>query len=201
MNSVHSSGGSTHHYAVTHHYHNAHSVGKNTVAAVSNTVPCQNITFCPPNSYPLCLSNGTIYCIGSMEEVFNCEVNSIKFSCINTTLSTPCLHKDQSVDCKDSTVIKNETVQLPCVSNLFVMGNFSRATVVVPTTVFQYKGTDVEVYCIVVIADPVLEEEEDNGYIEIIAGVIFLSLIAFYFLYSSYEEKMKRLKANEQIAL
>ncbi|KAK9718533.1 hypothetical protein QE152_g23149 [Popillia japonica] len=143
-------------------------------------ISCDNITFCPPNSYPICTVRKTIYCVAPVSDIFGCVVNSAFLRCINTSLCVPCT----DVDCNSSFVNK-DSVQLPCIADLLVFANFSEISVEKSTIMMQVNRRNVEEYCIIVIADPMIYEEREN---KIIVYMIGPTLIILYYRHSGSDD-------------
>ncbi|GJQ65208.1 hypothetical protein Trydic_g7345 [Trypoxylus dichotomus] len=197
-NTDHNYGSGTHIYSVSHHYYKEdRSIPSNSNVDTKDLSPCIHITFCPPNSHPLCLTNGTVYCITPISMVSHCIVDSLPLKCVNTTLSAPCFSIFDS-GCNNAAMIKNETAQIPCVTNLFVSGDFTGASLEKSITTMQMVERDLDEYCITVIADPLVDREDDNEIAEYVLGAVILMVVLGVLIHDHRCDKKKVAENNTE---
>lgn len=165
-------------YSVSHYYHPGHhSIAEDSSIYSDSETTCHDITFCPNNSHPLCLRNGTVYCIAPRAAVSDCVIDSIPLECINTTLTVPC-ETTSSTECTSGS--KFENAQIPCIAN-----------VLAPTKSDRVKRNVMEHYCVIVIADPTSDNKGDGIMVYILGATIFLLFVTLICskLFEKEEEK------------
>lgn len=114
-------GGAPQYSVVHHYYHGDRPIPKDGTVEPSAIKKCDNVTFCTPNTTPLCMSNGTVYCIASLDSTITCSENSTELRCINSTITVPC--DANSTNC-NMTSLNTTTLSIPCVTTIDVFGDF-----------------------------------------------------------------------------
>lgn len=109
-------------YSVVHHYHHGdRPIPKDGKVEADVIKKCDNVTFCTPNTTPLCMTNGTVYCIATLDSTIVCNENSTELRCINSTISLPC---DANATNCNSTNMNTTSLSIPCVTTIDVFGDF-----------------------------------------------------------------------------
>lgn len=112
-------------YSVVHHYyHGDKPIPKEATVQSNDIGQCNNVTFCTPNTSPLCMSNGTVYCIAALEITSDCNSteNSTSLRCLNSTITLPC--EANSTNC-NGTSLNTTNILIPCVTTVDVFGDFT----------------------------------------------------------------------------
>ncbi|KAK9718563.1 hypothetical protein QE152_g23150 [Popillia japonica] len=155
-------------YSVVHHYHHGDKpIIKDARLDDKVVTKCNGADFCAANSQPLCLTNGTIYCISPMKDVNRCNTTSGEVSCLITTLRVPCQNSTEP-GCNGTGFFKHDAVEIPCVTNLFMSGDLSTGKL----ELHQISGNNnsptrenagvFNEYCVTVIAEPITQKEQDK---------------------------------------
>ncbi|KAK4886898.1 hypothetical protein RN001_003169 [Aquatica leii] len=149
-----SSNGGDREYTVHHYHHNANEVPKHVSVTSNGLIMCsQNDTqgLCVPNTFPFCLSNGTIMCVTHSTYTTPCNTNN-SMPCVVTVL--PCPSNDTSCNNSTGANLTTTAVYIPCISKVTVIQqtvlNFTADNSLSnqPSSV-----TNVD-YCITAIAEP-----------------------------------------------
>lgn len=152
-------------YSVVHHYHHGDKpIYENAVVEPNVITPCKDVNICTPNTTPLCMNNGTIYCVAPTTQTSMCNVNSTMIPCVNATISAPCLNATDG-NC-NSTELTTQNLEIPCVSSINVFGDFNtnRLSVQSEGAATSNNGQGAltsqginNKYCVTIIAEPLVE--------------------------------------------
>ncbi|GJQ65207.1 hypothetical protein Trydic_g7344 [Trypoxylus dichotomus] len=154
-------------YSVVHHYHHGDKpIIQNAVVEENVIAPCaKDVSMCMSNTTPLCMTNGTIYCVTPIGQTTTCQENSTNLSCVNATITAPCLNSTDG-NC-NSTQLTTENLQIPCVSNINVFGDFNTNRLQIQGEGTAPNGQNTLTnqginnrYCVTVIAEPLIEPKD-----------------------------------------
>ncbi|KAF5302177.1 hypothetical protein FQR65_LT08601 [Abscondita terminalis] len=168
-------GGGGGEYTVHHYHHNANDVPKQVSVTANGLVSCpQNQTqgLCVPNTFPFCLSNGTIMCVTHLSYTTPCNTNN-SMPCVISVL--PCVSNDSS--CNNSTGMNgtSNAVYIPCISKVTV----TQQTVLNFTSDngSNQPGSVTNVdYCITAIAEPKKLPSAVPSYIDFLKQLVMTTL-------------------------
>ncbi|XP_022899987.2 uncharacterized protein [Onthophagus taurus] len=112
-------------YSVVHHYHHGDKpIPKESNLESKVVSKCENIgDFCTNNTTPLCLTNGTIYCMAPLDTTITCKMNETEYKCINSSILVPCNDQPQNTSCTNTT-----SISIPCITTINIFGDFATNT-------------------------------------------------------------------------
>ncbi|KAK5643446.1 hypothetical protein RI129_007291 [Pyrocoelia pectoralis] len=143
-------------YTVHHYHHDANSVPKQMSVSTNSLIMCdKNSTqgLCVPNTFAICLSNGTIMCVTHTTYTTPCGGGN-NLACVITVL--PCVNNATS--CNTTGNLSTTAVYIPCISNVTV----SQQNLVTTDTTISNQNVQ---YCVTAIAEPKKLESPVAGYV------------------------------------
>ncbi|XP_031341331.1 GATA zinc finger domain-containing protein 14-like [Photinus pyralis] len=135
-------------YSVHHYYHDANAIPKQMSVSTNSLLMCnKNETqgLCVPNTFAICLSNGTIMCVTHSMYTTPCGGGN-NLTCVITVL--PCASNDTSCNATTGGNSTTSAVYIPCISNVTV----SQQNVV--TSDANSSSNQNVQYCVTAIAEP-----------------------------------------------
>lgn len=151
-------------YSVVHHYHHGDKpIIQNAVVEQNVITPCSDVQMCMPNTTPLCMTNGTIFCVTPIGQTSTCTANSTDLPCITANITAPCLNATD--EACNNTQLTTQNLEIPCVSSIDVYGDFATNKLSVQSAGgVNSNGQDSltnqgisNKYCVTVIAEPLIE--------------------------------------------